>query len=334
MGWLTMGISRTRFSWPCALWLLASGVHAQSNNARAAAQALFDEARQAMAAGKHEEACPKLEESQRLDPGVGTQFNLAVCYEAIGRTASAWSLFLEVASAAHRAAERAREQAARERAATLEPKLSRLKIEVPEPTRTDGLSILRGAVEVGKGQWGVALPTDPGTYRVTASAPGKKSAQLSVTVPNDGDTYTITLGPLQDAPVTEVAGRDVAVDESWFETLGTQRVVALGVGAGAVLALGTGALFGLLALNDKSASEDDCKANLCGSAGLRDRNDARANGDRATVAFIAGGALAATAVVLFVTGAPAEREQPQSSALRVQPAVGPHQAALFVRGTL
>ena len=169
-----------------ALALCASAARAQGDEERAAAQALFDEARRLMAGGRHEQACPKLEESQRLDPGVGTQFNLAVCYETIGRTASAWSLFLEVAAAANRGAERAREQVARARAAALEPKLPRLRIVVPEQARASGLRVERGAVQVGPAQWGVALPTDPGTYTISASAPGKKRWQISVTV--DGDS--------------------------------------------------------------------------------------------------------------------------------------------------
>ena len=87
-----------------------------------------------MAQGKHADACPKLEESQRLDPGIGTQFNLAVCYEQVGRTASAWSTFLDVAGAARAAGQTEREKVARQRATALEPRLIRLTITAPVPS--------------------------------------------------------------------------------------------------------------------------------------------------------------------------------------------------------
>src|SRR5260221_11014313 len=70
-----------------------STAHAQ--NDPVAARTLFDEGRKLLADGKYDAACPKLEESQRLDPGTGTLFNLADCWEQIGRTASAWARFLE-----------------------------------------------------------------------------------------------------------------------------------------------------------------------------------------------------------------------------------------------
>jgi hypothetical protein len=319
----------------CALALSAAGASAQGDEQRAAAQALFDEARRLMAAGKHEQACPKLEESQRLDPGVGTQFTLAVCYETIGRTASAWSLFLEVAAAANRGAERAREQVARARAAALEPKLPRLRIIVPAQARADGLRVERGSVQVGPAQWGVPLPTDPGTYTITASAPGKKPWRMSVTVERDPETTTVTLAKLADAPLPPP--RAAQAGRSWFEALGTQRKIALGVGAGAVVALGVGGAFGLLALDAKSESEETCSAdNVCDEAGLRKRKDALAHGDRATVAFIAGGVLAAAAVTLFVTGGNHgdQGERVQARALQLAPLVLADGAGVVARGGL
>ena len=84
---------------------------------KAAAQSLFDEGRKLMSAGKYADACPKLAESQKLDPGVGTQFHLADCYEKLGQTASAWAGFLEAASAAKSMGQADREKVARERAA-------------------------------------------------------------------------------------------------------------------------------------------------------------------------------------------------------------------------
>jgi len=57
----------------------------------AAAQALFERGRALMAQRRVAQACPLFEESQRLDAGIGTQYNLANCYEAMGRFASAYT---------------------------------------------------------------------------------------------------------------------------------------------------------------------------------------------------------------------------------------------------
>jgi hypothetical protein len=307
---------------------------------RAAAQALFDEARRLMAEHRYPEACPKLEESERLEPGVGTRFNLAVCYEGVGRNASAWSLFLEVAASARQAAERAREQAARARAAAIEPKLPRLRIVVPEPARARGLRITRGDADVGPAQWGSAVPTDPGTYAITATAPGKQPWRVDVAAPPNGETHTVSIAPLADetpaavAPSSEPAPRASARrpvdDESLPSSLGTQRVAGLALGAGAIAALGVGSVFGIMAIDGNAASNQRCRGNLCNAAGYAQRRDARANGDRATVAFIAGSALAGAAIALYVTGG-----QPRESAARTlafAPSLLPAGTVLCARG--
>lgn len=97
-----------------------------------AAQALFDDGKRLMAAGKIAEACPKFEESQRRDPGSGTLLNLATCYEKSGRLALAWSTYLEAASAAHAAGNAERESTARELAGALEPRLSKIAVRVTD----------------------------------------------------------------------------------------------------------------------------------------------------------------------------------------------------------
>src|SRR5690606_14140042 len=71
----------------CAL--VAGHAAAQARDPAAAA-VLFREGRDALAAGRTEEACAKFAESHRLDPAAGTLINWAACEEKLGRLASAW----------------------------------------------------------------------------------------------------------------------------------------------------------------------------------------------------------------------------------------------------
>ena len=111
--------------------LLAPPVFAQANaSSQAAAEALFDEGVKQMKAGNFAEACSTLEESERVDPGVGTLLYLGECYDNLGRTASAWATFREAASLAASSGESAREKVAVEHAARLEPRLAYVKLSV------------------------------------------------------------------------------------------------------------------------------------------------------------------------------------------------------------
>jgi hypothetical protein len=69
----------------------------------------FDDGKRLAAQGRYAESCPKLAESQRLDPAPGTLMNLADCYENAGLTASAWATWLEAASATKQAGQVERE---------------------------------------------------------------------------------------------------------------------------------------------------------------------------------------------------------------------------------
>src|SRR5262245_51518985 len=114
-----------------ALALLgASGqAHAQVSGVDSAtAQALFEDGKRLMAQGKYGDACPKLVESQRLDPGGGTLFAIALCHEGEGRTATAWADFNVALSEARKDKRADREAAAQERIKALEPKLTRYRV--------------------------------------------------------------------------------------------------------------------------------------------------------------------------------------------------------------
>jgi hypothetical protein len=171
---------------------LSSFARAQTDPATA--RVLFDEGRRLAGANQYAAACPKFEESYRLDPGMGTLFNLADCWEHIGRSASAWARFLEVAEGAKRAGHKDREQIAKSRATALEPKLSRLLVEVQ--ARDNGLELGRDGQLFGQAQWGIALPVDPGPHTVEARAPQKQPWKTTVDVPATGQTVRVVVLPL------------------------------------------------------------------------------------------------------------------------------------------
>jgi len=160
----------------------------------AAAQALFDQGKKLMKEKKYAEACPKFEESQRLDPGLGTQQNIAFCYESLGKTATAWSLYLDLASQAKAAGQAERETKARDAAKALESKLSKVTIQVPTPAA--GIEVKRNNDVVGQASWGTPIPVDPGEVKITAVAPSRKMWSKTITVDKPGET-TVTVPELE-----------------------------------------------------------------------------------------------------------------------------------------
>ncbi len=179
--------------------------------ANPAAEALFQDGKSLMEQGRYSEACPKLEESRKLEYNMVTEFRLAECYEQIGKTASAWSAYTSVANKAAKTGEEEREQVARNRARALEPRLARLRIDVANPV--DGMRVTQDGVEVGQGAWGSDVPVDPGEILITACAPGRQEWKQrvavyrgyeQVTVPNlmlgRGCSGTAAAGPVQLGP--------------------------------------------------------------------------------------------------------------------------------------
>src|SRR5437870_5793325 len=126
-----MKIRNALFASTLALALASVLVSADANaDEQAQGRALFDEGAALAKEGRWTEACPKFEASLKHFPGLGTRGKLAECYEKLGRYASAWQLWRDVAQLAMRAGEPTREQVASEHAKALEPKLSYITVAV------------------------------------------------------------------------------------------------------------------------------------------------------------------------------------------------------------
>ena len=208
----------------------------------AAARELFIEARKLAADGKYPAACPKFEEAQRLQPGIGSLLNLADCWEHLGRTASAWARYLDVAALAARAGQEDREQIARSRVAELEPQLARLTLHVA--TQTD-LLVTRDGVEVRGALWESATPVDPGDHVIEASAPGKIPWRRVIAVSRGEHAELVVPELVAETPPAAVSPPPVQAEQRAdarprAQSAPWERTVGYAVGGAGVLAIGVG----------------------------------------------------------------------------------------------
>jgi hypothetical protein len=167
----------------------------------ATAEALFREGRRLLDEGKTDEACPKLAESQAQDPSSGTLLNLGLCHEKQNKIATAWSNYVSAAGLARDQGRVDRAAVADKKAAELEPRLPHLTVTVM--SRVAGLQIARDSERLGPGLLGSAVPVDPGSYVVTASAPGHRAWKTTVEIAQ-AESKTVQVPELEpEAPPAE-----------------------------------------------------------------------------------------------------------------------------------
>jgi hypothetical protein len=239
------------------------------------AEELFRRAKGLMSENKHREACPLLEESEKLDPQMGTLLNLAICHETIGKVASAWGEFRAVEQQARAANREDRVKLARERAAKLEPRLPRVKIVVPPDAKVAGLVVKVDGEVKGEPLWG-GVAVDPGSHALEASAPGKRSATLKVQVENEGAVVPANVPKLEDEPITKPLARvdhDPAEDAQYASNR-SRKTTGFVVGGVGAAALAAGGVFGVLAIMGDSDAAKACPSPcIAGSAQAKAADD-------------------------------------------------------------
>jgi hypothetical protein len=285
-----------------------------SPQAIAQAEALFQEGKRLMAKGSYAEACPKLAESQKLDPGGGTLVTLVLCHESEGRTASAWAEFGEALTLALKDGRVDRATVAREHGARLEPKLSRLTVRVPPSVSVlAAVQISQDGIELGRPSWGMALPVDPGEHQIVARAPGKKPWTRFVVVAADADRQAIEVAPFEDEPVAPTPPAPTEIPSAPASGSGYRNAGWIIGGTGVVL-LGIGSYFGIRAIADHSTAKDRCPTSACTDLeGVRANDSSRNEADLATAGFALGGAALGVAAFLFLTSPPSALAVPPSS---------------------
>jgi hypothetical protein len=266
---------------------------------KALATVLFQEGRSLMSAGRIADACPKLEESQRLDPSGGTLLNLALCHEQEGRLARSWSEFNDAAALARRDGRRDREVAAGDHALALAPRLSRLTVIVSSAAEVKGLRIERDGRELGRGAWSTAMPVDGGEHLVRATAPGKRSFTAGIVIGNESDAKNIEIPVLADDPTTvtisPVASSSSApsIPADGGSPRGhVRQTVGWALSSAGLVQLGLAGYFGVRAFDKKCPDTNpECST----------KDDALSSADTSTVLTITGMACVGVGVYLLLT---------------------------------
>lgn len=347
MGW---SIGRGLVASSVLLVLCASSRLAAAEGAAdvAAAQALFDEGKSLMDARRFREACPKLAESQRLDPGGGTTLLLAMCHEGEGRLASAWADYNQAVTEARRDRRADRERAAEAKVKELAPRLARMR--VVSLGNEDGLELKRDGTVLGRAQWSTAIPVDPGEIRFEATAPGRKPWQGVVRIEGEGKLFEVRIPALEAAPVVvapapppttapEARGRESASPSRTpppSSSSSDRILVSAVVGGAGVLALGVGSVVGLSAMSSWKSVHDACPGGRCTTdASVKDAASVRSRADASTVLFVLGGLAVAAGVTIYVAWPSGEPEDAKPArAFGVTPFATAHGGGLSLGGAL
>jgi hypothetical protein len=317
--------------WTVALLLALAGDGRADPSAedKAAAETLFQDALKLIKLNNYPEACPKLEVSNKLDPAVGTLFNLGDCYEHTGRTASAWSSFSEARRFAERTGDK-RVKDATEREKSLEPRLARLVLQAAD--KPEGLVIRRDKKAVDAGTLGSAVPVDPGKHTIEVEAPGREPWSTTVDVPDQPGNVTVTLPPLAalrssgpSASASAAPSGDPGSPPP--DGMSGRKIAGIAVAGVGVAGLIAGGVFGGLTLAKASESKKDghCVDGTpvrCDPAGLGIRKEGETLANVSNVAFAVGGAALIAGVIVYLT-APAAPGKPGSGrTIRVVPSTG------------
>jgi tetratricopeptide (TPR) repeat protein len=312
--------------------LVAAPARAQTGEAKAMAEALFREGKRLLDKGKIPEACEKLASSYKIDEALGTLLNLASCHEKQGRWATAWGEFNEALMIAKKAGQAPRQKFCKERIAAIEPKLSRLAVQVEQAAAVEGLEVTIDRVALARGAWGTLIPVDPGDHLIEASAPGREKWQTTVKL-GETASQTVPVPVLKVLPPPEPAAPPPPPPRSkWKLPAGIA-----GVAAGAI-GIGVGTYFGVRAFNYASTSNDLCNPDgTCTKLGLAAFQDGKSAANLSNVFFAVGGVLAAAGTVFIVLAAIEPGAQPQpkpATGLRLElaPAFGPSSGSLSLRG--
>jgi hypothetical protein len=241
-----------------------------------------------MRRGDYNAACPKLVESQRIDPSNGTLLNLVLCEERLGKVASAWLHARELLD--RLSPNDDRRPIVERRITGLSARLPKLTVRL-SPVAPPNTKLILDGVELSTASLGIALPIDPGVHRVVASAAGRQDRATDISVGEAGEyEFSGEPGPTEEpradvvrppseqqelvpsplnASVTSAGPPDTPPFQSVHSSGPVPRWVGWTAGGVGATGLLTGAVLGVMALQKLATVHETCPDKQCrDSSGL------------------------------------------------------------------
>ena len=295
--------------------------------AQSAADAAFKRGRELLKAGKYADACIEFEHSQKLDPALGTEFNIGQCSEKIGKLARALEMYRGLLP---RDTNAERKRIVADAIPKLEARVPKLLVRVPTPTPsgfTITIQVSNSVLPPKPLATNKPLEMDMGTYEIVAKATNYPDWRQNVRIDTEGKTITLdapfaaskrpddpTTDPTSTSTTTATAppltdepepADDAPPPRSRRKLYG---MISLGVGGAALVG---GVVFGAMARSKWSEAKDVCGGTTCTTPTDLARanelgDDARSKATLSTVFVLAGTAAAATGVVLWLTAPSSE----------------------------
>ena len=315
MRWMCLVVAGIFAFAPATAWGQDSG---------AVADSLYREGKRLFDAKKFSDACPKLEESLRLDPeSGGAQLMLADCLEQTGKLARAWSAYLSAQRLAKAAGRDDRLVKAEGGAKRMEERVPFVSVRVPANADIEGLRVRINGIELGRGAWGTPTPVDPGPVMVEATAPAHATFAARLTLAPGSGTREVVISPLAPSPTSEpsappsalapaasaprAADRGDAPRETRHESTGAP-VAGYVIGGLGLVAIGAGAYYGISSLQTQSDADAKCPKQDCTDPdAVALSKDAKTQGTVAWVLLGAGSAAVTVGAILVLSGGSSSR---------------------------
>jgi hypothetical protein len=276
-------------------------------------------------AGRWAEARARFREAIALRPSPKAVFSLAQAEEHLGEVASAQASYEEARTSARAAGENDVVSASEQAEAALEPRIPHLHVV------TTGVLDATATLDGQRVATSLVVAADPGSHALVVQATGRQPYTATISL-RERQQLEVVVSLLPLAPLgagTPPPPPPVARTVRTQSPLATAGLVAAGVG---VVGVAIGAAFGIeaRARNDQSYS-GGCQGNACPANAAAVRESALSWAHASTAAFIAGGALVASGVVVWLVVPP--RVTTEGGAAEGSVALVPNGTGLALRAT-